>query len=874
MGIARRHGVALALVAAAGGAWAAQVCTPYAQNTGPSLIALAWDGLDPTSLPTAAQCAGTGAVGFRVSYAAPGEAAVTLDVAGASSLAVLVTGLDSSTVYSVSVAGLDAGGGVIGGSQSSVVAIATDAAILGEVRSFGFVSAQQAVMQQLTFFDNGFPFVLEGTADAGGAQRLTLTAGADGAAMDVAHFTRDGNAQFASSVTTPTLVVGDDVLNVDGASGMLTVGRAGVLRVDTAGGLVRFGPLAAIVTSTGDLFATGATLSALRVGGAFAVEGTTGVATAAALDVGIIRLRGAPADLVISRAGAALAIGAAGSSTALSVTFDAAFSARYSDAPAFNVPANTLAVGAVEPSNAIDALTLRRVRRITSDSQLLLSGDVGGGLGIIIVPNESRILALRTLQFDPTSAQMLSLGSITLQATSATDGQILVGDKGGVFFVSTELQTVSVGDHILADAASGELSAMHMFATSTVQARSRLAVSHADEALESSTSLQHELLTVSAGTLLEPGELRLQAGAVLDGPALTLCANGARCALPSIASSASALDVFVNQSDSPVARFEGGRITVRGELHADGALVTPELRAAGSALNVTAGSTGDAASALAFNVGGSEGIVTLTPAELVVGTRARFGARVDVDQLLAVAGRVDVLGRVDVDGGIGMRHDAVFTGNNIVSDQYHPLKLESNYYTGVKIKVLGNEILMVTSSGVFVNGSLEVRDGIVSPSVTALASNLTLGTDASSVDFQVANVTVGRVSAGGIEVDIGHNFSAPEGSAVLFGDMPMYAHASGNWRNSTPVLMIDGAVSGGGSLTVTGDLQVDDGMFVRGGVWVGGDLVLSSPATDANPPAPANASEACEKGTLRWDSSFIYVCIHNDNWKRVSLAPF
>ena len=138
---------------------------------------------------------------------------MTLDVAGASSLAVLVTGLDSSTVYSVSVAGLDAGGGVIGGSQSSVVAIATDAAILGEVRSFGFVSAQQAVMQQLTFFDNGFPFVLEGTADAGGAQRLTLTAGADGAAMDVAHFTRDGNAQFASSVTTPTLVVGDDAVS-------------------------------------------------------------------------------------------------------------------------------------------------------------------------------------------------------------------------------------------------------------------------------------------------------------------------------------------------------------------------------------------------------------------------------------------------------------------------------------------------------------------------------------------------------------------------------------------------------------------------------------------------------------------------------------
>jgi hypothetical protein len=157
--------------------------------------------------------------------------------------------------------------------------------------------------------------------------------------------------------------------------------------------------------------------------------------------------------------------------------------------------------------------------------------------------------------------------------------------------------------------------------------------------------------------------------------------------------------------------------------------------------------------------------------------------------------------------------------------------------------------MTATALGVSVNGTLKIRDGIASPSVTAPhGSNLVLGTSqlaggndrpSSSVEFAIGNATVGRVSARGFEVDAG--------KAVVIGETTLYAPAEGgNGRNSTPVLALGGALGGAGSLHVSGNLQAEGEAFVRGTVRIGGDLVLHNPSSDdRRPQSPASGSEAC-----------------------------
>lgn len=37
---------------------------------------------------------------------------------------------------------------------------------------------------------------------------------------------------------------------------------------------------------------------------------------------------------------------------------------------------------------------------------------------------------------------------------------------------------------------------------------------------------------------------------------------------------------------------------------------------------------------------------------------------------------------------------------------------------------------------------------------------------------------------------------------------------------------------------------------------------------------PASANAAGHKGDVRWDDSFIYVCIADDTWERVGIASW
>mmetsp|Transcript_2434 Transcript_2434/g.6345 ORF Transcript_2434/g.6345 Transcript_2434/m.6345 type:complete len:238 (+) Transcript_2434:127-840(+) len=235
-----------------------------------------------------------------------------------------------------------------------------------------------------------------------------------------------------------------------------------------------------------------------------------------------------------------------------------------------------------------------------------------------------------------------------------------------------------------------------------------------------------------------------------------------------------------------------------------------------------------------------------------------------------------VSGNLAVDGNLILRQTSVINANTLVSNEFNPLKLESNYRTGVKIKVSGDDIVMVTSSGMEVNGTLRARDGIITPSVKSDISNLTLGsTESMSVEFEVGNFTIGRVDSLGISVDAGSNFVAPIGSAVMFGDMPVFAdHSTPNWRSASPVLRLDGAKTGGGSLLVSNDLQVEEEAFFNGSTWFGEEIVLANPNTLRHPEPPTNSASQCITGALRWDNDFLFLCVEGGTWKRAPLSSF
>ncbi|KAJ1632967.1 hypothetical protein T492DRAFT_984272, partial [Pavlovales sp. CCMP2436] len=276
----RRRGMGLHLAAAAlllsgrANAAVSKVCLPYAENTGPAVIALAWGGGDPSN--PIDDCVVTNAAGWRIAYALSGEAAVTVDVTGAATQTKVLSGLDSSTKYTVHVSALSSGGALIAGSQSSSVVITTDIAIVGEVKSFGFISTQQAVMQQLTFYENSFPYTFESfteddaTENYLGTERFRITSGEGDALVNIVHFEQHGDVTFENTVAAAALQVAGSTLNV--TAGLLSIG-GDVLKVDTGAATVGFGALASVDAAAGTLQAVSATLGdvstgALTVGGA------------------------------------------------------------------------------------------------------------------------------------------------------------------------------------------------------------------------------------------------------------------------------------------------------------------------------------------------------------------------------------------------------------------------------------------------------------------------------------------------------------------------------------------------------------------------------------------------------------------------------
>lgn len=396
-----------------------------------------------------------------MSYETTGTALYTLDIAN----------LVSSTTYEFYVVAVDASNAAISSTQSSNSGlIQTEAAVTGEIASYWFLSAREAVTQKLRFFENNFPFVIENDYNAATnalVNKLSFKANSVTAFTiigatkrtqfetavtmnDVLEFgSSGGTAISASTIGIPT----GGVLRVGGA---LTVGAAsgagqlvfadGLLNVTEADQTLEFGELITVSATAGSIEST----SLLVTDGASTL--TLSAAGAA--------LSGSADDVALSKAGVA---------NALTVQFGADGA---TSGPAFNTPLNQLRVDTVRgPSDG--TLTLRDATSIqapASDGIITLSGDGGGGSAVVVDTGAGSVTAaqldatdittqtleaqtvsgLTTVAFDSTAATSISnlqemLGLVTLSTANLTiTGGLDVAD--GALVDLGDLVSVDTGD--------------------------------------------------------------------------------------------------------------------------------------------------------------------------------------------------------------------------------------------------------------------------------------------------------------------------------------------------------------------------------------------------------------------------------------------
>lgn len=68
----------------------------------------------------------------------------------------------------------------------------------------------------------------------------------------------------------------------------------------------------------------------------------------------------------------------------------------------------------------------------------------------------------------------------------------------------------------------------------------------------------------------------------------------------------------------------------------------------------------------------------------------------------------------------------------------------------------------------------------------------------------------------------------------------------------------------GGVTATAGNITATAGNLVA----TAGDVIITAPTT------PASASATGTIGTIAWDTSFLYVCVATDTWKRVGIATW
>jgi hypothetical protein len=131
-------------------------------------------------------------------------------------------------------------------------------------------------------------------------------------------------------------------------------------------------------------------------------------------------------------------------------------------------------------------------------------------------------------------------------------------------------------------------------------------------------------------------------------------------------------------------------------------------------------------------------------------------------------------------------------------------------------------------------------------------------------------VVVGAGGARGVEgslvtIDAAGSITIPPGQALKGGAATLIVYNNGGgWM---AINTADGGTEGLSQVRILGNIYLGD-ISTPTLVQDTGQLVLASRT------APASAAAAGTAGEIRWDASFIYICVATNTWKRIGIATW
>lgn len=156
-------------------------------------------------------------------------------------------------------------------------------------------------------------------------------------------------------------------------------------------------------------------------------------------------------------------------------------------------------------------------------------------------------------------------------------------------------------------------------------------------------------------------------------------------------------------------------------------------------------------------------------------------------------------------------------------------------------------------------------------SLLSNSNNVNIGAYAGYHSFGDQNLNIGNTSgyaltSGGANVNIGIRAGVHETSSS--GTVAIGSNSCSAITTANSTICIGNNVD---AFDATTDTQINIGnVFQYNGV----DLANVAQKLSIIGATPASASAACATGTVVWDSSFIYVCIATDTWKRVGISTW
>jgi hypothetical protein len=207
----------------------------------------------------------------------------------------------------------------------------------------------------------------------------------------------------------------------------------------------------------------------------------------------------------------------------------------------------------------------------------------------------------------------------------------------------------------------------------------------------------------------------------------------------------------------------------------------------------------------------------------------------------------------------------------------HPLGLGSKY--GVTSHSL-------TSEDVMIGGSLEVNGDFYSDNNANLVTTYLTSTTIMSDN---AGLAIGGLSNGSLlkailsREELGLWLRSTTGRQFIIGDINGFDKDHDHAPQTNPTLYVQSAINPdtdntqwlslyhdqtNGVIGVgKGKLKVADGAGNYGGIIASGLYNLS-------PPAPTSASDTGTTGEIRWDNTYLYVCIGTNTWQRTLHATW